>query len=200
MDAVTLEQDLNSQIGSTLCLAAGIEAAPAPDVELLRKSLPRLGKLLKSEGFKAKAALLVLVGSVVGVGGASSRGVLDWLVPCVVEFLSVEDWAVRKASAEALGKVAVVERDFAAEYKDSCLNSLESRRFDKVDTKMDSVWLLRNYGKREKWNFSHIRERGTQIIEVIGLIDLLKSRTRKQNQQRTLNLSFEKKNVFSSTC
>lgn len=182
MDAITLEQDFNSQIGSALCLAAGIEAAPAPDVELLRKSLPRLGKLLKSEGFKAKAALLVLVGSVVGVGGASSRGVLDWLVPCVVEFLSVEDWAVRKASAEALGKVAVVERDFAAEYKDSCLNSLESRRFDKVDTKMDSVWLLRNYGKREKWNFCHIRERGTQIIEVIGRIDLLKSRKRKQNQ------------------
>lgn len=132
MDAITLEQDLNAQIGSALCLAAAVEAAQDPEVELLRKSLPRLGKLAKSEGFKAKAALLVLTGSIIGAGGASSRGVLDWLVPCVVEFLISEDWAVRKAAAEALGKVAVAERNLAAEYKVSCLNSLENRRFDKV--------------------------------------------------------------------
>lgn len=132
MDSVSLEQDLNAQIGSALCLAAAIEAAPEPEIDLLRKSLPRLGKLAKNEGFKAKAALLVLLGSVVGAGGASSRGVLDWLVPCVVEFLSSEDWAVRKAAAEALGKVAVAESDLAADFKASCLSSLESRRFDKV--------------------------------------------------------------------
>jgi hypothetical protein len=89
--------------------------------------------LAKSEGFKAKAALLVLTGSIIGAGGASSRGVLDWLVPCLVEFLTSEDWAIRKAAAEALGKVAVAERNLAAEYKVSCLNSLESRRFDKVN-------------------------------------------------------------------
>jgi HEAT repeat protein len=29
---------------------------------------------------------------------------LDWLVPCMVEFLSSEDWVVRKAALEALGK------------------------------------------------------------------------------------------------
>lgn len=132
IDSVSLEQDLNAQIGSALCLAAAIEASPEPEIEVIRKSLPRLGKLAKSEGFKAKAALLVLIGSVVGVGGASSRGVLDWLVPCVVEFLSSEDWAVRKAAAEALGKVAVAEKDLAAEHKTLCLSSLESRRFDKV--------------------------------------------------------------------
>lgn len=132
MDALSLEQDLNSQIGSALCLAAAIEAAPDPDAVQLRKSLPRLGKLAKSEGFKAKSALLVLLGSIVGAGGASSRGVLDWLVPSVVEFLSSEDWAVRKAATEALGRVAVAERDFAPLYKASCLNALESRRFDKV--------------------------------------------------------------------
>lgn len=132
MDSVSLEQDLNAQIGSALCLAAAIEAAPEPEIDLLRKSLPRLGKLAKNEGFKAKAALLVLLGSVIGAGGASSRGVLDWLVPCVVEFLSSEDWAVRKAAAEALGKVAVAESDLTADFKASCLSSLESRRFDKV--------------------------------------------------------------------
>jgi len=154
MDAITLEQDLNAQIGSALCLAAAIDAAPDPDVELLRKSLPRLGKLARNEGFKAKAALLVLTGSVVGASGASSRGVLDWLGPCVVEFLISEDWTVRKAAAEALGKVAVTERNLAAEYKLSCLNSLESRRFDKVYIKLDSVWLLRKGGKRKNKIFS----------------------------------------------
>ncbi|KAF3431353.1 hypothetical protein FNV43_RR26084 [Rhamnella rubrinervis] len=132
MDTLSLEQDLNSQIGSALCLAAAIEAAPELDAVQLRKSLPRLGKLAKSEGFKAKSALLVLFGSIVGVGGASSRGVLDWLVPSVVEFLSSEDWAVRKAATEALGRVAMAERDFAPQYKASCLIALESRRFDKV--------------------------------------------------------------------
>jgi HEAT repeat protein len=156
MDAITLEQDLNAQIGSALCLAAAIDAAPDPDVELLRKSLPRLGKLARNEGFKAKAALLVLTGSVVGASGASSRGVLDWLVPCVVEFLISEDWTVRKAAAEALGKVAVTERSLAAEYKLSCLNSLESRRFDKVYIKLDSVWSLRKGGKRKNKIFSRI--------------------------------------------
>lgn len=133
MEALTQEQDVNSQIGAALCLAAAIESAPEPDVESLRKStLPRLGKLAKNEVCKAKAALLVLIGSVVGVGGASSRGVLNWLVPCLVEFLCNEDWTVRKAAAEGLGKVALVEKDLASQYKVLCLNSLQNRRFDKV--------------------------------------------------------------------
>ncbi|XP_016647023.1 PREDICTED: uncharacterized protein LOC103321477 [Prunus mume] len=68
MDTLAMEQDSNSQIGSALCLAAAIDAAPDPD----------------------------------------------------------------PAAAEALGKVASVERDLTAIYKASCLNVLESRRFDKV--------------------------------------------------------------------
>ncbi|XP_048430547.1 TORTIFOLIA1-like protein 4 [Pyrus x bretschneideri] len=132
MDALATEQDLNSQIGSALCLAGAIDSAPDPDPVQLKRSLQRLGKLAKSESFKAKAALLVLVGSIVGAGGASSQGTLDWLVPCGVEFLSSEDWTVRKAAAEALGKVATMETDLAPFYKASCLKALESRRFDKV--------------------------------------------------------------------
>ncbi|KAK4261245.1 hypothetical protein QN277_004270 [Acacia crassicarpa] len=133
MEALTQEQDVNSQIGSALCLAAAIESAPEPDVEALRKStLPKLGKLAKNEVCKAKAALLVLIGSVVGVGGASSRGVLNWLVPCLLEFLSNEDWTVRKAAAEGLGKVASAEKYLASQYKVLCLDSLQNRRFDKV--------------------------------------------------------------------
>lgn len=132
MDTLAVEQDSNSQIGSALCLAAAIDAAPEVEMVQLRKSLARLGKLAKSDSFKAKAALMVLIGSIVGAGGASSKGALDWLVPCVVEFLSSEDWAVRKGAAEALGKVASVETDLAPLYKVPCLNALESRRFDKV--------------------------------------------------------------------
>lgn len=142
MDALSLEQDPNSQVGSALCLAAAIEAAPDPDAAQLRKSLPRLGKLARTEGFKAKSALLVLLGSIVGAGGASSRVVLDWLVPSVAEFLSSEDWTVRKAAAEALGRVALAERAFAPQYRASCLNALESRRFDKVNLLIISLFSL----------------------------------------------------------
>ncbi|XP_061976741.1 TORTIFOLIA1-like protein 4 isoform X2 [Populus nigra] len=132
IDLLTIDQDLNAQIGAALCLAAAIEAAPEPEVEQLRKVLPRLGKLVKGEGFKAKAALLSVIRSIVGVGGASSKGILDWLVPCLVEFLCSEDWAARKAAAEALGKVASIEKKLAKEHKATCLTSLETRRFDKV--------------------------------------------------------------------
>ncbi|KAL5053704.1 hypothetical protein RYX36_034387 [Vicia faba] len=132
MDALTLEQDVNVQIGASLCLAAAIDAAPVPDVESLQRiTLPRLGKLLKTDSCKAKAPLLVLIGSVVSVGGASSRGVMSWLVPCIVEFLGSEDWNVRKACAEALGKVASMEKDLASQHKVLCMDSLQNKRFDK---------------------------------------------------------------------
>jgi HEAT repeat protein len=64
-------------------------------------------------------------------------------VPCVVEFLTSEDWAVRKAAAEALGKMAMAERNLVAKYKVSCLNSLESRRFDKVNEECVSACVRR---------------------------------------------------------
>lgn len=133
MDALALEQDANVQIGAALCLAAAVEAAPELEVETLRRTaLPKLGKVLKTESCKAKAPVLVLIGSVVAVGGAASRGAMNWLVPCLVEFLGSEDWNVRKASAEALGKVASVEKDLASQHKVLCLDSLQNRRFDKV--------------------------------------------------------------------
>ncbi|KAK7367965.1 hypothetical protein VNO80_09985 [Phaseolus coccineus] len=133
MDALVQEQEANTQIGAALCLAAAVEAAPDPDTEALRRSaLPRLAKLVKSDVCRARAALLVLIGSVITVGGASSRGAMSWLVPCLVEFLGNEDWTVRKAAAEALAKVASVERDLASQHKVVCLDSLQNRRFDKI--------------------------------------------------------------------
>ncbi|OIW10523.1 hypothetical protein TanjilG_15895 [Lupinus angustifolius] len=133
MDALTQEQDANSQIGAALCLAAAVDAAPEKDVEALRRSaLPKLGKFTKNDACKAKAAVLVLIGSLVAAGGAASRGVMNWLVPFLIEFLSSEDWTVRKAASEALGKVAMVEKDLASQHKILCVDSLQNRRFDKV--------------------------------------------------------------------
>ncbi|KAK7307169.1 hypothetical protein VNO77_39992 [Canavalia gladiata] len=140
MDTLAQEQDANAQIGAALCLAAAVEAAPDPDVEALRKSaLPRLGKLVKNDACRAKAALLVLIGSIVAAGGASSRSAMNWLVPCLVEFLGSEDWTVRKASAEAMGKVASVEKDLVSQHKVLCLDSLQNRKFDKIKVVRETV-------------------------------------------------------------
>ncbi|KAF5741030.1 ARM repeat superfamily protein putative isoform 1 [Tripterygium wilfordii] len=139
IESLVVEQEVNSQVGAAMCLAAAIEGAPELEPEQLRKLLPRLGKLMRSQGFKAKAAVLGVIRCVVGVGGAKSKGTLDALVPCVVEFLSSEDWATRKAAAEALGKVAVAERELAKQYKAACMNALESRRFDKVKVVRESM-------------------------------------------------------------
>ncbi|KAA3482907.1 Microtubule-associated TORTIFOLIA1-like protein [Gossypium australe] len=132
IEMLVVEQDVNSQIGAAMCLSAAIEAAPDPETEQLKKVLPKLGKLVRSESFKAKAAVFGVIGSVASVGGAGSKGVLDWFVPCAVESLSSEDWGTRKAAADALGKVAMAEKELAAEYKAACVTALGNKRFDKV--------------------------------------------------------------------
>ncbi|KAB2633428.1 microtubule-associated protein TORTIFOLIA1 [Pyrus ussuriensis x Pyrus communis] len=131
-DALFTEQDPNSQIGSALCLASGIDSAPDPEPAKLARLLPRLEKLVKCDGYKAKPAVLTLIGSVIGSGGASGHGALRSLVPCLVGFLSSEDWAARKAAAEALAKLAVVERDTLSEFKAGSLRTFENRKFDRV--------------------------------------------------------------------
>lgn len=132
VEAVLHEQDQSSQVGSALCLAAAIEAAPDPEPAQLQKLLPKLLKLGNNESFKAKAALLWLIGITASVGGAGSRSAMNGLVHCLIDFLSSEDWGARKAAAEALGKLAVAERRLSSDFKSYCLASLENRRFDKV--------------------------------------------------------------------
>ncbi|KAG5056662.1 hypothetical protein GLYMA_05G032600v4 [Glycine max] len=131
-EALFTEQDQNAQASAALCLASAIDGAPDPDPARLAKLLPRFEKLLKRDGFKAKPALLTLVGSVVAAGGASGHAQLKSLVPCLVEALSNDDWATRKAAAETLVVVADVERDFLSEFKGECVRVFENRRFDKV--------------------------------------------------------------------
>ncbi|CAA7036151.1 unnamed protein product [Microthlaspi erraticum] len=138
IETLIQDGDSNAQIGAAMCLAASVEAASDPESEQLRKSLPKIGKLLKSDGFKAKAALLSAVGSIITAGGAGTKPVLDWLVPVLIEFLSSEDWAARKSAAEALGKVATAE-ELAYQYKKACTTALESRRFDKVKSVRETM-------------------------------------------------------------
>uniref|UniRef100_A0A7N0ULI2 TORTIFOLIA1/SINE1-2 N-terminal domain-containing protein n=1 Tax=Kalanchoe fedtschenkoi TaxID=63787 RepID=A0A7N0ULI2_KALFE len=132
MDVVSVEQDYNSQIGAAMCLTAAIEAAPDPEPAQLSKAVPKLLKLAKSECFKAKPALISLMGSILGAGGCSNHGVLDSVVSCALEFLSSEDWAARKSAVEVLERLVVTDREIALEYSKSCVATLESRKFDKV--------------------------------------------------------------------
>lgn len=130
--ALFTEQDPNAQIGAALCLGSAIEANPDPEPEKLAKLLPKLEKLLRCDDFKGKPALLTMIASVIQSGGASGKVALRNLVPCLLGFLSSNDWAARKAAAEALARLAVMEKDDLAELKAECLRTLENRRFDKV--------------------------------------------------------------------
>ncbi|XP_022856132.1 TORTIFOLIA1-like protein 4 [Olea europaea var. sylvestris] len=132
VDALFHEQDQNSQIGASLCLAAAMEAAQEPNTMELKTLLQRLLKLVKSDCFKAKSSLLVLIGSIVSVGAGKSKNLLSCLISTAVEFLNSEDWATRKAAAEVLERLVTSERDLLPEFKASCVATLNSKRFDKV--------------------------------------------------------------------
>lgn len=135
IESLFVEQDLNAQNGAALCLAAVVVGSRNTDIASLRKLLPRLEKLAKCESFKAKAALVTLIGGIVGVEGVLSNcesNAIKNLVACLMEFLSSDDWAARKAAAEALMKVTRVEKNKLSEEKASCLKTFEAKRFDKV--------------------------------------------------------------------
>ncbi|KVI06383.1 Armadillo-like helical [Cynara cardunculus var. scolymus] len=133
VDALVTEQDLNSQIGAALCLASAVDCAPDPEYVYLRRMLPRIEKLLKCDSFKAKAALLTVLGSVISVGAASSPAIVKNLVNILVEFvMKSEDWSARKAATEALEKLAVVETELLSGFKAPCLKIFEAKKFDKV--------------------------------------------------------------------
>ena len=135
VESLFTEQDSNAQTGAALCFAAVIEGSRNPDAASLRRLLPRIEKLAKSDSFKAKPALLALVGSLVAVEGVlrgGGRNVVRNSLNLLVDFLSSDDWAARKAAAEALVKIAAVEKESLSEYKASCLQTFEAKRFDKV--------------------------------------------------------------------
>ncbi|XP_075503407.1 TORTIFOLIA1-like protein 3 [Primulina tabacum] len=142
IESLFVEQDLNAQNGAALCLAAVMEGSRNIDIASLRKLLPRLEKLAKCESFKAKAALLTLIGGIVGVEGVlrnCGSNAIKNLVACLMEFLSSDEWAARKAAAEALMKVTRVEKNTLSEEKTSCLKTFEAKRFDKVKSVRETM-------------------------------------------------------------
>lgn len=145
-DSLSTEQDISAQSAAALCLSSAFDASPDPDTYQIVKLLPKWMKLLKCDGFKAKSSLLLLIRSAVRVCEIGNCNLLRDLVNCLAEFLKSEDWAARKAAAEALTDIAVVERDSLSEVKAACLKTFESRKFDKVKavretmTQMVEAW------------------------------------------------------------
>ncbi|KAJ3700645.1 hypothetical protein LUZ61_004350 [Rhynchospora tenuis] len=141
-DSLLQEQDHHAQLSAALCFAAAVDAASphCPELPLhLQKLVPKFVKLLKSNAFKPKHALISLLGSVVEARGASTPALTSLLVPCLVEALAWDDWAARKAASETLSVLAVVQRDLLVGFKSSSISSFESRRFDKVKIVRDSM-------------------------------------------------------------
>ncbi|CAO2829168.1 unnamed protein product [Amaranthus hypochondriacus] len=142
LGSISIEQDLNAQMGCCLCLKAAIDGGVLEEKEegdLRKRVLPKVMKLLKNDGFKAKGALLGVIESVIGVNdgivinGKVGGNLVGNVVGVVVELLSSDDWMARKSAAEVLLKLGVVlDEDSATEVKNFVVSSLESRRFDKV--------------------------------------------------------------------
>ncbi|CAA6670593.1 unnamed protein product [Spirodela intermedia] len=89
----------------------------------LKRLVPRLVNLVKKDSFKAKGDLLSVLGSIVAAGGASIQQCWG----------SSDDWAVRKAAAEALTCAAAIpDRQLLSGFKTSYFSSFHARRFDKV--------------------------------------------------------------------
>jgi hypothetical protein len=130
-DALLHEQDQCAQLAAALAAAAAIEAsAPTDDLAAyLRNLLPRLLKLLRSAAFKAKPALISLIGA---ASAASGGGEASTAVPCLLDALTGDDWATRKAAAEALVLLAQEHGDDLSAHKLSCITVFEAKKFDRV--------------------------------------------------------------------
>ncbi|XP_052159998.1 TORTIFOLIA1-like protein 3 [Oryza glaberrima] len=136
--ALLHEQDQCAQLASALAAAAAVEAsAPSADLAAyLQALLPRLLKLLRSSAFKAKPALISLIGA---ASAASGGGAAATAVPSLRDALTGEDWAARKAAAEALALLALEHGDNLVEQKPSCIAVFEAKRFDKVKIVRESM-------------------------------------------------------------
>ncbi|KAL9267301.1 TORTIFOLIA1-like protein [Drosera capensis] len=138
-EALVTEQDAAAQGSAAMCVAAVIEVADEEEVDLAmvrRMMMGKWMKLLKCEGFRAKSAVVGLIGSAVRAFGVWDAAMVDVLT----EFLRSEDWMARKAAAEALTEVARVgEVEMLVELKGKCLKVFEARRFDKVKAARESM-------------------------------------------------------------
>nr|CAB3470174.1 unnamed protein product [Digitaria exilis] len=137
-DALLHEQDQCAQLAAALAAAAAVEASEPTDdlAAYLRALLPRLLKLLRSAAFKAKPALISLIGT---ASAASGGGAASTAVPTLRDALTGDDWAARKAAAEALALLALEHGDDLISHKSSCITVFEAKRFDKVKIVRESM-------------------------------------------------------------
>ncbi|KAK8956004.1 Microtubule-associated protein TORTIFOLIA1 [Platanthera guangdongensis] len=103
VDALFHEQDIHSQSVSALSISASLEECNRQGAadelsDFLLRLVPRLIKLARSPSFKAKHAVLALLGnatmSASGIGDTELRA----LVNCLLEFLRSQDWAAQMTS------------------------------------------------------------------------------------------------------
>lgn len=76
---------------------------------------------------------MVLFHSLFQAGGAPSQNVLSAAMTSIQEALRNSDWTTRKAASVALAEIASSGQSWLGSFKRSCISSLESCRFDKVE-------------------------------------------------------------------
>ncbi|RDY06174.1 TORTIFOLIA1-like protein 2, partial [Mucuna pruriens] len=133
------EQNKHVQSASALCLARIIDNTHHPPLSLLHKMLTRTLKLLKNPHFMAKPALLDLTRSIIQAGGAPTQNILSAAIASIQDALKQSDWTTRKAASVALTEIALSGASFLGYFRASCVQSLESCRFDKVKPVRDAV-------------------------------------------------------------
>ncbi|ONM42296.1 ARM repeat superfamily protein [Zea mays] len=137
-DALLHEQDQCAQLAAALAMAAAVEAS-AVTVDLasyLHRLQPRLLKLLRSNAFKAKPAHITLIGACATMGADVE---VTASISCLRDAIASDDWATRKAAAEALAALALEHTDLLTTYKSSCVTFFKARRFDKVKVVRESI-------------------------------------------------------------
>ncbi|KAG4402939.1 hypothetical protein GLYMA_01G001200v4 [Glycine max] len=139
------EQNKHVQSSSALCLARIIDNTPHPPLSLLHKMLSRTLKLLKNPHFIAKPALLDFTRSIILAGGAPTHNILSAAISSIQDSLKHSDWSTRKAASLALADIALSAASFLGFFRASCLQSLESCRFDKVKPVRDAVMQALKY-------------------------------------------------------
>ncbi|CAM8906270.1 unnamed protein product [Rhodiola kirilowii] len=132
------EQNKGVQAGAALCMARMMECATDPPVSAFQKLCPRISKLLHSQNFLAKSALLPVVASLSQVGALAPQN-LEALLPSIHECLGSPDWATRKAAADALTVIGQHSSHLITGGGEVTLTVLESCRFDKIKPVRDSM-------------------------------------------------------------
>uniref|UniRef100_A0A7N0TZU4 TOG domain-containing protein n=1 Tax=Kalanchoe fedtschenkoi TaxID=63787 RepID=A0A7N0TZU4_KALFE len=132
------EQNKGVQAGAALCMARMMECATDPPVPAFQKLCPRVCKLLHSQNFLMKSALLLVVARLSQVGALAPQS-LESLLPSIHECLGSPDWATRKAAADTLTAIGQHSSHLISDGGEVTITVLESCRFDKIKPVRDSM-------------------------------------------------------------